>query len=37
VRLAQAFGERATLQLQNAASGGCLASIDMPLEHTAPR
>jgi len=37
VRLAQAFGERATLQRQNAAGGGCLVSIDMPLEHTAPR
>jgi sensor histidine kinase YesM len=37
VRLAQAFGERATLQLQNAAGGGCLATIDMPLEPAAPR
>ena len=37
VRLAQAFAERATLQLQNAAGGGCLATIDMPLEPAAPR
>ena len=37
VRLAQAFGERATLRLQNAAGGGCLATIDMPLEATPPR
>ncbi len=31
-RLAQAFGGRATLRLENAPDGGCLATLDMPLE-----
>lgn len=31
-RLAQAFGERATLHLDNAAGGGCIARITAPLE-----
>jgi len=31
-RLAQAFGGRATLQLDNAAGGGCIARISAPLE-----
>ena len=31
-RLAQAFGERASLQLENAPDGGCIARIRCPLE-----
>lgn len=33
-RLAQAFGERATLRLDNAPDGGCLATLDMPFQET---
>jgi signal transduction histidine kinase len=33
-RLAQAFGDRATLRLDNAPDGGCLATLDMPLEES---
>ena len=36
-RLAQAFGERATLHLDNAADGGCLATLELPLEGTDAR
>lgn len=36
-RLAQAFGARATLRLENGADGGCIATLDMPLETLDPR
>ena len=36
-RLAQAFGARATLRLDNAPDGGCLATLDMPLEESSTR
>jgi LytS/YehU family sensor histidine kinase len=35
-RLAQAFGDRATLRLDNAPDGGCMATLDMPLEESSP-
>lgn len=33
-RLAQAFGDRARLSLDNAPGGGCLATLDLPFEPT---
>lgn len=36
-RLAQAFGDRASLRLDNAPDGGCLATLDMPLEESSVR
>jgi LytS/YehU family sensor histidine kinase len=33
-RLAQAFGERARLQLANAPEGGCVATVDLPPSDT---